>query len=87
MTGHVRPEASVTMLRNTHLVEDDGEFVHESDVDIALRIFDDLCRLGDADAIRFEDSSINHGYLTFDQKDRRQATETVSSDDILRYAR
>ena len=43
-----------------HFVKDDGELVHKGDVDIAPRILDDLCRLGDADARRFEDSSINH---------------------------
>ena len=43
-----------------HFVEDDGKLVHKGDVDIAPRILDDLCRLGDAGARRFENSSINH---------------------------
>jgi hypothetical protein len=32
-------------------VEQDGEFVHQRDVEVALGVLDDLGRLGDADAL------------------------------------
>ena len=37
---------------DVHALEDHGELVHEGDVDIALRVFDDLCGFRDLDAGR-----------------------------------
>src|SRR6056297_953000 len=34
-----------------HLVEDDGEFVHKGDVEVSLRVLDDLRRLCDANTL------------------------------------
>jgi len=32
---------------DAHFIEDDGQFVHQRDIDVALRVFDDLGRLRD----------------------------------------
>ena len=55
----------------SHFIEDDGELIHEGDIDIALRVFDHLGGFGDLNAGRFENARVNHRAVDGGQRFQR----------------
>jgi len=53
---------------DAHAVEDDGELVHERDVEVALRVLDDLGRFGHLDGARAVDARLHDGAVNFGQQ-------------------
>ena len=47
---HLVPAASSTLMVSIFSIENDGEFVDQGDVEVALDVFDHLGGLGDLDA-------------------------------------
>ena len=45
---------------DAELMKDGGQFVHEGDIEIALRVFDDLGGFGDLDRRRAVDAGLDH---------------------------
>ena len=64
-----------------HLVEDEGEFVHERDVEIALRVLDDLGGFSDFDGGCFVDTSGDDGSVH--GGDDLECLGVLSADDFL----
>ena len=51
--------------RNAHLVEDGGNLVDEGDIDVALRVLDDLGSFGGADVGGDEHAALGHLAVNF----------------------
>ena len=65
---------------DAELMEDGGQFVHEGDVEIALRVFDDLGGLGDLDRGRAMDAGFHHRAI--DLGDDIERARVLRRDDL-----